>query len=443
MKKTIMSLGALLLAGVVLASCSQLSSVNISKPNKGKSQDNINFKIKQSLNTTKEINISKNDSFYDVMDTLVEYNPIINMATYVDGDTTENYIVGKISSKLNTNVKNYIDYPTITENYSLTGSTTTTFEAFFRQYDGTNKESKTIYKKINYDLSTSEKKNKCLESKKTSFEECSGGEHIVYNDKQTLDAGKYSLRKESSSNKGYKENSGANYTKNLYEYLNVSESQDDPDYNSMHYGTDETDETYTYRVSEFLYSNINSESSIYASTVNLRNLYDKTNPDIQEIVDGKIELTDKYIILKMDSIYSDEIEEYYDMISDDELTFTKYKEIANNEFKGTKSTLEIWIDYSTKIDDDGFATLEYSYYHEKNQLKENAKVTINDNVFDYYNISNEDFMNENKNKQLTIKKNYLNEIEYSTVKKDYSKKIESVKNKCKKNNIFDQLDMRV
>ena len=112
MKKTIMSLGALLLSGAILASCG-MSASSIKKPNKGKAVDSVSFKTYDNDYDELELSFKKGDSFDDVMAALTKL-PEINLSKIEDANTYECGYSYKLSYDVSMTQTNY--YDTYTKN---------------------------------------------------------------------------------------------------------------------------------------------------------------------------------------------------------------------------------------------------------------------------------------------------------------------------------------
>lgn len=433
MKKIYLSLGAMLLAGVVLASCGANSGVK--KPSKGKAVDKVTF-TDSSIGATE---FTKDTKAEDLVTSLTGYlYPSSSDAKNNEYKITSIHSENSTTTKENTIFSNEF-YKKYKESETASGSvdyyTRTEFsesevksEVYFdRTYGGTESNSAD-------DMSyTTEEKT--TEKNAGSYVEKTSGE-------RTIDFGVYKEEKGSYKTKSSTMSGESSTGSKVYKYLDASEKPTDENYGATYYGTGDSGETYYYTISSF-FKDQGDYSSICVS--------DFYQEKYKDLFDVSFELTDKYIIIKADVTYLNEVRNYLSEKSNledksydsTEAYLSAYKDILAKEYKGSKTTYEVWIDYNTKDpNEEDKVMLSYAYYKVEKVIKASYSIELNDKYFDKNPVADE-LKEKAKGKTQKVKINETEKTEYAVNTNDYSKKIKSVKDSCKKNNIFDKLDMKV
>ena len=458
MKKTIMSLGALLLSGAVLASCG-MSASSIKKPNKGKAVDSVSFKTYDEDYEELELSFKKGDSFDDVMTALTKL-PSVYISKFEDEKIFETGYAYKLSYDIGVTQKNYYEsYSNNLYNKMTSSSKASQSGDYYNKIvDSNTTRDNTVYSKMSSTSSVKTTKDKYSEERTAKVENgVAGTTSFVYDNSKissaSVDGGVYEKADKREIQKGNNLSNNEKTSSNVYKYLKASENRSDPTYNQRHYGYDIDGTEYSYRIQTFL--DEDSMSSTYyrtgaSTTPHISSSFSDTdfksiyNESMQDYIDGSFELTDKFIIIKAtmtyhETIYREAVESF-----DEEPTETqikaKYDELLKNEYKGTKSTYEIWLDYTTpEYDDKDHVYLSNSYLKATQILKANKKDKYDDKYFKDNGISDQDIKNMLNGKEFTTVGYSKMEYEMAYNTNDYSKKIKSMKDTCKKNNIFDSI----
>ena len=433
MKKLLLSVSSILLSGVVLASCSN-GFTYIKAPKKGKPVDRINVQIGE--NTT--LSFDKDDTFEEVIDKIDDYYTSFKM--YVNKDKKSSFeSIEKESS--NIKERNHIeDSTTIYDKYDILNS----YEEYADIYRNCIKEEADSYEYEYYINSKSKLNTKQTRDKFSVINKGNNNSESYTHPKYDEDDNKYSLIYSSynSSNNTetykYENEKETNKEKNsLYKYIDKSGDIDDT-FNNIYKGYDSIGKLYSYRPSQYF-------EEMYHSYISLTNIYD--NSEIyNDFRDLKIELTDSEIILKGKLNYSYDAIEYVNFMmgydnQNGDAAFEEYLEAAmDNEYKGSYKEFELWLRYDEKLDD--YNTLTYSYYSVKSEDYYDIKEELSMELLSYVGLDKE-YMNDYYGKTYTKK----GSTKYSFIEKyndkfDYSKKINNLNKKCKKNNIFDKIEMK-
>lgn len=431
MKKIYLSLGAIALAGVVLASCS--SNTGIKTPNKGKKVDKVSF----TEATYGEIEITNETKAEDVC-SMFEYYIYPTVAD-LHGHTN---IKGYYNSSYKYEATNVLRNGTLNKKLTTEYTSTSTYDMYMRDLGDDNSTGAEIYaetKGKEYSSSTSDK-----ESRSSTDESYSkyAGSYIEKNDgTRTIDYGKHVENKETEKVKDLIGSSNTTYSNKSTKYLNASEKPSDENYNKYYYGKDADGQVYSYSISSFF----DGESQLNYESISLDEFYTES---MAELYDISFELTDKYIIIKSESIYSEEIADFVLMkaeIDGKEITesnfVSEYKDALNKYFKGSKSTYEIWLNYTNNDESHPeYKRLGYAYYKAETTTKGSYTLTYDDAYIKYLGYDDE-YAEKVKGKKTKNTESGKYYFEVSVGEEDYAKKIKSAKQYFKKNNIFDKIKM--
>ena len=460
MKKTIMSLGALLLTGAVLASCSNSNAASIKKPSKGKAVSEVSFKAYNDDDEETNISIKKSDSFDDVMAALVQM-PTIYMTRNESDDAIEETYTYSSTYKSTMKAKNYYTN-TLYDKYESKGESTSSEDYYMKMSSSDEKDETTVYDKTTMNLTSKNVKNKYVTSEKINSETGVAGTTTTKREngsisERSVDGGRYQKNTSNGSETyvGGKETNSESAKE--YKYLKASEKQDDENYNATYYGYDSMGNYYSYKISDFL--SLKSLSPYYmksggsyypyyavaTTSINLSNYYD--DGFMKDYTKGSFEITDKYIIIKMDTSYNRSVYQDAYALAGDSATESQikseYDKLIKGEYKGTKANYEIWINYKNELrNSDGFNYLSFSYLKATETNKLNRKAKYDDDYFNRYGISNQETKDLLSGKEYTMNGTGSMTYEMTINFKDYTKKINSMKDTCKKNNIFDEIDMK-
>ena len=273
---------------------------------------------------------------------------------------------------------------------------------------------------------------------------------------RSVDGGVYSKLESKITSKGVNLNETESTNTKEYKYLNASENATDPTYGSTYYAYDVDGTEYSYKISTFLntkklyglYTKPGIKipyGSMVMTSVDINTVY---NEDYKDYFKGSVELTDKYIIIKATSTFDDTVYRVaYSKAGDnptEDQVKAKYDELLNSDYKGTKATFEIWIDYTNDYYGvEGLTEVSFGYLKYEQIRKQNSKGKYDAEYFDEHGIYDEDTKNSLKDLEYTTKGSSVTSGEVAINGDDYSKKIDSMKNTCKKNNIFDKLTFDV
>ena len=440
MKKALISLGALVLSGAVLASCSFGGGVpKIKAPKKGKAVDSVST----TLFGDTSFEIKKDDEYKDVAEKLYNLYNSMSMAwnnytsayesSYEENNKYKetNRIQNEKQVQEKVSVNETTNYYADTIGYSK--HVDNVFEAeVYNNYRRIEKENST------YDKETS-KKN-------TNYTDMYYGYAKV--DKSTKD---YSF-KEATIQKGnatntdkYNYQEGTETSKGrMAFYLEGSGKTSDEDFYTKYYYKLPNMYTESYRIPDKLDVEPDYSESVYMGIFE----YDES---FKDMIDYSFELTDSEIILKAKENYT---EDAYDFAyakceekgdTSDSTVHNYLKDnVMQNEYKGSYVEYEIWIKYDQKDEDpeNTFNYLSYTYYKETTYNKfdiseELTKARIGD-------VLDEKIQNDYIGKKYTKKgttsltKIYKYNDPVKTVKQ-YNKKTEKLIKEAKKYNLFDKL----
>ena len=423
--------GTFLLLAIALTGC---SSGGIKKPNKGKAINELHLKYYDYDNNEKEIHINKNDSFDDVYNNI----ELMSFQTYSDDKISYAY---KTTSKRTINEKNkyyplYAKLSDEKETYEYSGE-----HYLFKNYITNDKNTETTFNYYKSDKTYS-KGRSVTDFQKTIINDSSinivAGNYTEGSNKFIYDFAEYDSYKIDEKNEGIITDANNDNKKSVYKYVNKEANQDNRF--DRYYGTDKDGTSYTYTL-DSLRPNINTMSKYI-------DLYDK---NFTYFYDNKIELTDKYIILKFKSLYTQNMyeeaqnrlrfETNKSAFSNKEIS-DKLVDLINEEYNGSYTTEELWINYNKK--DNDVSNLCFDYYYMKSYERQYKKSKYTREEVDYrYSLSDNDKINSLIGMDYLInnKTTYTYELAINDYK--YDKKIESLKNKAKKNNLYDKIEMKV
>ncbi len=433
MKKAILSLSAMALAGVVLASCGMSSGAKISAPKKGKSVDKVEFSTSSS-----DYSIKSDDKFEDVYD-LLNGSFEFTYKNPSEGTYEGAYTVVE-SNKISQSIKNTVyEGEVIADNLKYNAEITNYTELYYKYTYGDNTASETQY----YDAKTTEKSQitvdkSSISSSSTVTEKEAGSYSSNYSTRENkVDSGCLEIVNSKVYKKGKFGSENNSESTKVYKYLNASEKPGDDDYGATFYGYDKSGNRYSYSINSFF------EYKYLSSPDN----YDMYDEDYKDLFECSFELTDKYIILKSKTTFIETIfDQFINDFRYDHSSYTQeealagYKDYYNKYHKGSTLESEIWINYTNKdYDNDTYLTSEYFKKTENN--KTNMSIEYNEKYFNIMGIS-EKFQDGLKGKKYSAKGSYYYSIEGVANTNDYSKKIESTKKEMKKNNIFEGITFK-
>ncbi len=227
---------------------------------------------------------------------------------------------------------------------------------------------------------------------------------------------------------------GSQNSKESY-YISASEKSTDDTYGYKYVGYDlKNEETVSYQILSNYGFESNMLSSDYFDTQSYRvsNFY---NDEISNLYTFSYELTDKYIILKSDFNFTDEV---YNAAFTKSLTgsnlATELKTLMETDYKGSKSSYEIWLAYTNN-------SIGYAYYK--------ADTLTNYNISKVYEKS--DFLEfefEENNYTDLIGKTYNKKGKVSettivnTLTDGYENKINDLFSYCEKNNDYKDIKFK-
>lgn len=445
MKKLSLSLGAVLLSGLVLASCG--ANTSIKAPSKGKAVDSVTFN-----GTSGSVEIKKDDNYNDVVEHILDEGFTLELT---DDDATESSYIGTREDTKSITGKNYLTTTSdialsipggkqkvlsdkvIYENLSLNSSSKTSADNYFKDEGKDGNTNITVYAELNSDMKFNVKADKYKVDYEYKTANAIAGTYKEDNTNVSVDAGKYMLYsiKGSTTNR---DNSGSgNMNRSMYQYLDKSVKIDSDELYATYSGY--SGDTYvSYKVSTFFNTDFDND---FETEVPFYTFAMSPEENMKDFYDASFELTDKYIILKIKIDYTNQMMAYaLSELEDEDKMPEKLKELKNKEFKGSYQEYEIWIDYSNK-DDDSYSELTYAYYNSTVVDKEKIEKDITKEYLEDrgYNVDLfEDFIG--KKESYTINNKTTQTIAVNGNK--YDSKIKNFKAKCKKNNIFDKITMK-
>lgn len=428
MKKLCLSLGAIVLSGLVLASC---SGVKINKPkSKGSAVDSISV-------TTSEgtYEFKKDDKFADVYSKLSSYQYFTIDNTSSGGNYEYAYKTkSSVSGKMT--YTNYIneDNQYLYKKYVATAKQTYTEDSYFK---GEEKDGN--YKMELYYNSVSKEKYKNESSEETKTKNISetttcGGTYSNEREVHSVNFGIFESETKKETTKTKTTKDSGNKKEKSYKYVNETENPTDENYGKTRYGYDKDGNYYSYQISSFF-----DDRDPLTLPISYYVMYDEA---IDDLCDYSFELTDNYIILKGTSKLTRSI--LYDMndyidAENREDFYKKAKNLVDTDYKGSKLNIEIWIDYTRDSLTEGEKMLTLSYAKYKEVSKFNYKRTYDENKLQHYYYFDKAFIDEVKGKEYTAKGSMTTTGEIGNSSDNYSKKIEKFQKKNKKNNIFDNI----
>ena len=447
MKKICLSVGALMLSGLILASCSFGSSnlLSIKKPKKGKAVDELDIKISNyGYSGEDSIKFKKDDKAIDVFEALSAYYIMGEYSrTTKDGKTTslasyKTNSSGSYSGKITNAVENDKTYKK--EEYSYKGYETN--EIYMNLVSESGKEECTGYQdnKRNYTTKGS-RDDYSFEYVQDEIKTVAGSysESFTGTEDRTIDIGIYQSENNKNTSKSKVGNESTGQNSSVYKYVNDTEKNTDDDYEKTHRGT-YANKTYSYNIEE-----LTGELTTYPVSLKFEQFLNGYSEEFKDYFDLAFELTENYIILKGTSRYVETADDYAEnfLASDatSEQKIAKTKELLDGAFKGSKTTFEIWINH-TKLAEDSTDVYELEYSYGK--IDANAKVNFNETYTKTYleNIdASEDMIKEMEGKKWTMTGTMKESYELGVNKDDYSKKIDSFKKKAEKNNIFKDMKL--
>ena len=444
MKKTCLSVGALMLSGLILASCSFGSSnlLSIKKPKKGRVLDELDIKV--SNIGEENLKIKKDDKAIDVFEALSQYYITGEYSrTTKDGKTTtlvsyKTNSFGSYSGKYTNAVENDKSYKK--EEYSSSGYETN--EIYMNLVSESNKEECTGYQDSKSNRTTKGSRDDySYEYVHEQIKTAAGSysELFTGTEDRTIDIGIYQYENNKNTSKSKVGNESIGQNSSIYKYVNDTEKNTDDDYEKTHRGT-YANKTYSYKIED-----LTGELAPYPLLLDFEQFLGGYSEEFKDYFDLAFELTENYIILKGTSRYVETADDYAeDFLPSDatsEQKIAKTKELLDGAFKGSKTTFEIWINH-TKLDEDSTDVYELEYSYGK--IDTNAKVNFNDIYTKTYlqNIhASEDMIKEMEGKKWTMTGTVKESFELGVNKDDYSKKIDSFKKKAEKNNIFKDMKL--
>ena len=445
MKKVYFSMGTMLLAGVVLASCGTGSG--LSKPKKGKAVDSIDIEVGSFYHASTNLKISKDSEIKDVFGALEDNYYVGILGDKFGGSSTTMAYNYSTSIKASFSGSNYLDTDNIKVSKKFKNSTDSkrTSEAYITYKQEATSLSSTSYMYSTNDITTSTTYD--YTSSKNTYKEIDAfaGDLSLKNEgtetTNKLDFGEYTKYSEKTESTTYNMKFSDSDSEEYYKYFNTSTKSSDSDYGATYYGYDKSGDQQSYCLTNYV-----DYPQQLASMVTVQGLY---SDELKDLYTCSFELTDKHIILKSRIDYNSTVEnEAGDYFYNRGETYTpeqlvdKIKEIRDSKYKGTYQEYEVWLKYTTLIENDevlNFLSIDYFKYTEV--LKANFTRTYDDDYFTDHNITNDTLKEEAKGKKYSIKGSMVETEEYAVNTKKFDKKISSFKKKAEKNNIFKDMKM--
>lgn len=447
MKKVYFSMGAMLLAGVVLASCGNSSS--LSKPKKGKAVDSVDIKVGSFSLSDYDLKIEKNNENKDVFPKFNDSYLVGYKSDVFDYTGGAELAYSMVSTENTTYTgTNYLDSSNylLHKNLKVKVSGNTSREGYISMnQESEDKSSSKSY----YNNKTSFKMNMNygdMSTKQIRNEVQTFGGDLGSSTKDHVTSNNYDFGVYDKSSYEYGTNSfgmkqSEKESQETYKYFNKTEKSTDEDYAKRYYGYDKSGQYQSYRLIE-----LGNYPYGIQNFVTANDLYDEEYKDLYE---ASFELTDKYIILKSKINYTEEIgreaDAYFNkqgISATAEQFVSKVNEIREEKYKGSYTEYEIWLSYFTTFKDESDRHLiTCDYYKKKEVSKANYSATYDDAYFEEHGITQDAVKDLAKGKKYTIKGSDIEITEYAANNKKFDSKIKNFKKKAEKNNIFKDMKM--
>ena len=441
MKKRILSICGVALVGITLASCGKggitYSEIKVNNPSeKGNAVESVEAKTIGPFG--REITYSLNNKMTpeEVIDALSgsfsAYLPI--------KESAYNY-----SSKQISNYTAENDYG-VDSNYGyyLKGKETVNTETYsskeyYRKSSSSNDETSKYYKADANYVKTNNTRDNVTEN---TIIKSDAKKVNVFTSNESTDVRETTMKFASSTETETVINSkatrgSANGSQNSKEsyYISASEKSTDDTYGYDYVGYDlKNEETVSYQISSNYGFESNMLSSDYFATQSYRvsNFY---NDEISNLYTFSYELTDKYIILKSDFNFTDEV---YNAAFTKSLTgsnlATELKTLMETDYKGSKSSYEIWLAYTEK-------SIGYAYYKADTLTNYNiSKVYEKSDFleFEFEENNYTDLIGKTYNKKGKVSETTI----VSTLTDGYENKINDLFSYCEKNNDYKDIKFK-
>ena len=227
---------------------------------------------------------------------------------------------------------------------------------------------------------------------------------------------------------------GSQNSKQSY-YISASEKSTDDTYGYKYVGYDlKNEETVSYQIGAHygFETNTLSEDNFATQSYRVSNFY---NDEISNLYTFSYELTDKYIILKSDFNFTDEV---YNAAFTKSLTgsnlATELKTLMETDYKGSKSSYEIWLAYTEK-------SIGYAYYKADTLTNYNiSKVYEKSDFleFEFEENNYTDLIGKTYNKKGKVSETTI----VSTLTDGYESKINDLFSYCEKNNDYKDIKFK-
>ena len=446
MKKVYFSMGAMLLAGVVLASCGNSSS--LSKPKKGKAVDSVDIKVGSFSLSDYDLKIEKNSENKDVFPKFIDSYLVgykSDVFDYAGGELAYSMVATENTTYTGTNYLDASNY-LLHKNLKVKVSGKTSKEGYISiNQESENKSSSKSY----YNSKTSFKMNMNygdMSTKQIRNEVKTFGGDLGSSTKDLVTSNNYDFGVYEKNSNEYVTNSfgmkqSEKESEETYKYFNKTEKSTDEDYGKRYYGYDKSGQYQNYKLLELGNYPYEIQDSVTA--------FDSYSEEYKDLYEASFELTDKYIILKSKVNCTDaiarEADAYFNkqgISATAEQFVSKVNEIREEKYKGSYTEYEIWLSYFTTLKDEPDCHLiTCDYYKKKEVSKVNYSGTYDDAYFEEHGITKDEVKDLAKGKKYTLKGSSIEITEYAANNKKFDSKIKNFKKKAEKNNIFKDMKM--
>ena len=443
MKKRILSICGVALVGITLASCGKggitYSEIKVNTPSeKGNAVESVEAKTTGAFNRVITYSLNNKMTPEEVIDALSE-----SFSAYLPTkESAYNY-----SSKQISNYTAENDYG-VDSNYGyyLKGKETVNTEMYSsKEYyiksdslNSTNPTSKIYKADANYVKINNTQDDKTV----NSIVKSDAKKVNVFDSNTSNDVTERTMKFASSTETETVINSkatrgSANGSQNSKEsyYISASEKSTDDTYGYKYVGYDlKNEETVSYQILSNYGFESNMLSSDYYDTQSYRvsNFY---NDEISNLYTFSYELTDKYIIVKSDFNFTDEV---YNAAFTKSLTgsnlATELKTLMETDYKGSKSSYEIWLAYTNN-------SIGYAYYKADTLTNYNiSKVYEKSDFleFEFEENNYTDLIGKTYNKKGKVSETTI----VSTLTDGYENKINDLFSYCEKNNDYKDIKFK-
>ena len=369
MKKRLLSIGGVALAGIALASCSggkitytEITPESISE--KGNTVSEVHIDLKGSYGREIKYDLNNQMKFSEVAEALEG-----SFSNYV-GDEISAYSYSYKKADDYTSENDYEFKSSV--GFIPKGKETVKSESYssLEEYKKVTTADKSTTTRVYKSSLMYQKNDSSTSNSNTStvykYEVKNAKDYKITSGDVVEEDMKYAYSSSTEMNgsaKSKKENGTTTTSSSKSYYISASEKSTDTDYDKVYESYDiENKDEVTYEISSTHGINVNTFSSSYS--VSISSAY---NANLDDLYTTSYELTDKYIILKGDCNFTQEVYEkaYAKAVAKHLLPSSaqikdELNALIEGEYKGSKSSCELWIKYDKKSIGFAYYKLDYT-----------------------------------------------------------------------------------